>query len=199
MAYREQGPCPVKPVVYPLSMDTQDRQDERLLLRKLTGSMIECAFVGNLRCLRGPSRIPFESFPTPWNPYADSALALLTDPLAPLVEVISPFPTFGGSLLSFLQPLSGPWGPWSAFVALRGYLFSVHCLSGAGSGCQAPFNSGMLKRPSTRVTKGSSRACRSSSLISRWFSPGRTSEGSSSNSNSWLSFNMIPAKALGSG
>ena len=71
--------------------------------------------------LRGPSRTPFESFPTPWSPFADSSFALLTDPLSPLVEIFSPFPTFGGSLLSFLQPLRGP-SPF--FVALRGYLFA---------------------------------------------------------------------------
>ena len=29
MAYRDQGPCPVKPVFYPLNMDTQDRQDKQ--------------------------------------------------------------------------------------------------------------------------------------------------------------------------
>ena len=106
-----------------LNIDTQDRQDkqdEKLVHKKLIGSIIECAFVENLSVLRGPSRIPFESFPTPWNPFADSSFALLTDPLSPLVEIFSPFPTFGGSLLSFLQPLSGPS---SSFVALRGFLF----------------------------------------------------------------------------
>ena len=87
---------------------------------KLTGSMTGCALVENLSVLRGPSRTPFESFPTPWDPFADSSFALLTDPLSPLVEIFSPFPTFGGSLLSFLQPLSGPS---SSFVALRGFLF----------------------------------------------------------------------------
>ena len=94
-----------------LNIDTQDRQDkqdEKLVHKKLIGSIIECAFVENLSVLRGPSRIPFESFPTPWNPFADSSFALLTDPLSPLVEILFPFPTFGGSLLSFLQPLSGP-------------------------------------------------------------------------------------------
>ena len=54
--------------------------------------------------LRGPSRTPFESFPTPWSPLRGNP----------------PFPTFGGSLSSLLQPLSGP-SPF--FVALRGYLF----------------------------------------------------------------------------
>ena len=87
---------------------------------KLTGSMTGCALVENLSVLRGPSRTPFESFPTPWDPFADSSFALLTDPLSPLVEIFSPFPTFGGSLLSFLQPLSGPS---SSLVALRGFLF----------------------------------------------------------------------------
>ena len=37
------------------------------------------------------------------------------------LEIFSPFPTLGGSLLSLLQPLSGP-SPF--FVALRGYLFA---------------------------------------------------------------------------
>ena len=82
--------------------------------------MIEWAFVGNLKVLRGPSPTPFESFPTPWSPLADSSFAPVTDPLAPLVEICSAFPTFGGSLLSFLQPLRGPS---SSFVALRGFLF----------------------------------------------------------------------------
>ena len=86
----------------------QDKQDEKLVHKKLIGSIFECAFVENLSVLRGSSRIPFESFPTPWNPFADSSFALLTDPLSPLVEIFSPFPTFGGSLLSSLHPLSGP-------------------------------------------------------------------------------------------
>ena len=76
----------------------------------------------NLSVLRGPSWTPFESFPTPWNPFADSSFALLTDPLSPLVEIFSPFPTFGGSLLSFLQLLSGPsWSPKILFLAFAGY------------------------------------------------------------------------------
>ena len=90
------------------TQDTQDNQDETLLHKKLIGSIIECEFVENLSVLRGTSRISFESFPTPWDPFADSSFALLTDPLSPLVEIFSPFPTFGGSLLSFLQPLRGP-------------------------------------------------------------------------------------------
>ena len=110
-----------------LNIDTQerqDKQDETLVHKKLIGSIIECAFVENLSVLRGPSRIPFESFPTPWNPFADSSFALLTDPLSPLLEIFSPFPTFGGSLLSFLQPLRGPSRipfesfptPWNPFA-----------------------------------------------------------------------------------
>ena len=105
--------------------------------------MIGCAFVEYLSVLRGPSRTPFESFPTPWSPFADSSLIPLTDTLAPLVEVFSPFPTFGGFLLSLLQPLRVPSrtpfptfggslssllqrlsGPSPFFVALRGYLFA---------------------------------------------------------------------------
>ena len=79
-AYQEPGPCPVKPVFYILNIDTQDRQDkqdEKLLHKKLTGSIIECAFVENLSVLRGPSWTPFESFPTPWNPFADSSFCPL--------------------------------------------------------------------------------------------------------------------------
>ena len=82
--------------------------ESMLLHRKQTGSIIECVFVENLSVLRGPSRTPFESFPTPWDPFADSSFAPFTDTLAPLVEIFSPLPTIGGSLLSFLQPLSGP-------------------------------------------------------------------------------------------
>ncbi len=103
-------------------MDGQDEQDNRLPPAKRTRSTIGCAFVEDLSVLRGPSRIPFESFPIPWNPLANSSFAPLTDPLSPLVEIFSPFPTFGGSLLSFLQPLRGPS---SSFVALRGILFFV--------------------------------------------------------------------------
>ena len=68
MAFREQGPCPAKSVFYLLNMDTQDRQDkqnEKLLHRKLTGSIIECAFVENLSVLRGPSTDPFRVFSNP--------------------------------------------------------------------------------------------------------------------------------------
>ena len=134
MAYRQKGACSVKRVFYLLNMDTPDRQDERLLLRKLTGSMIGSAFVGNLSVLRGPSRTPLGSFPTPWIPFANSSFARLTDPLAPLVEISSPFPTFGGSLLSFLQPLSGPS---SSFVALRGFLFLSRGISPSGGAAGA--------------------------------------------------------------
>ena len=66
--YREQGPCPVIWLTASLNIDTQDRQDkqdEKLLHKKLIGSIIECAFVENLSVLRGPSRTPFESIPTP--------------------------------------------------------------------------------------------------------------------------------------
>ena len=39
VAYRQQEPCPVDPVFYPLNIDTQDEQDiedETLLQKKLT-------------------------------------------------------------------------------------------------------------------------------------------------------------------
>ena len=49
-----------------LNIDTQDRQDkqdEKLLHKKLTGSIIECAFVENLSTsLRGPSWTPLSLF-----------------------------------------------------------------------------------------------------------------------------------------
>ena len=64
-----------------LNMDTQDNQDEKLVHKKLIGSIIECAFVENLSVLRGPSRTPFESFPTPWNPFADPLPDLWRIPL----------------------------------------------------------------------------------------------------------------------
>ena len=80
MACREQGPCPDKPVFYILNMDTQDRQDEMLWHGIRTGSMIGCVFVENLSVLRGPSRTPFESLPTPWNPFADSSFAFVDNP-----------------------------------------------------------------------------------------------------------------------
>ena len=92
-AYQEQGPCPVNAVFYILNMDTQDRQDnqdEKLVHKKLTGSMIECAFVENLSVLRGPSRTPFESFPIPWNLFADSSFCPLN----------RSFSALGGNLFS---------------------------------------------------------------------------------------------------
>ena len=47
--------------------------------------------------------------------------ALLDRYFSSFLEIVSPFPTLGGSLLSLLQPLSGP-SPF--FVPLRGYLFA---------------------------------------------------------------------------
>ena len=172
MVYQEQGPCPIKPVFYLLNMDTQDRQDkqdEKLLHRKRTRSMIQCAFVGNLRVLRGPSRTPFESIPTPWNPFADSSFAPLTDPLAPLVEISSPFPTFGRSLLSFLQPLRGPsWIPLFAFVD-NPQLFQISgdrererpfARSQVGEGLQLRGSPGFEAEWISRICRAASAACR---------------------------------------
>ena len=98
----------------------------------------------------------WKSFP-PSRPLADPSRAssnpleslrgLIFYPLdryfSPFVEIVSPFPTFGGSLLSLLQPLRVPSrtpcptfggslssllqrlrGPSPFFVALRGYLFA---------------------------------------------------------------------------
>ena len=80
MPIRSRGHVPLIRLAASLNIDTQDRQDkqdETLLHKKLTGSIIECAFVENLRVLRGPSWTPFESFPTPWNPFADSSFCPL--------------------------------------------------------------------------------------------------------------------------
>ena len=43
MAFREQGHVPLNRFVSLGNMDRQDKQDEKLLHRKLTGSMIGCA------------------------------------------------------------------------------------------------------------------------------------------------------------
>ena len=43
MAFREQGHVPFNRFVALGNIDRQDRQDEKLLHRKLTGSMIGCA------------------------------------------------------------------------------------------------------------------------------------------------------------
>ena len=94
-AYQEPGPCPVKPVFYILNMDTQDRQDnqdEKLVHKKLTGSIFEWAFVENLSVLRGPSRTPFESFPTPWDPFADSSFCPLNRYFSALGGNLFPLP-----------------------------------------------------------------------------------------------------------
>ena len=100
-----------------LNIDTQDRQDkqdEKLVHKKLIGSIIECAFVENLSVLRGPSRIPFESFPTPWNPFADSSFCPLN----------RSFIALGGNLFSLPNlwriPLEFSPTPSWPFVVLRG-------------------------------------------------------------------------------
>ena len=72
------------------TQDRQDKQDEKLLHKKLTGSIIECAFVENLSVLRGPSWTPFESIPTPWDPFADSSFCPLN----------RSFSVLGGNLFS---------------------------------------------------------------------------------------------------
>ena len=102
--------------------------------------------------LRGPSGTPFESFPTPWSPLADPLPDLWQSPLEPpptpswpfavlrgpswisfclFVEIFSPFPTLGGSLLSFLQPLRGPSCPFVdnsfSLRALRGSPSWISC------------------------------------------------------------------------
>ena len=73
--------------------------------------------MGNLRVLRGPSRTPFESFPTPWNPFADSSFALLTDPYIALGGNLFSLPNLWRIPLEFSPTPSWP------FVVLRGFLF----------------------------------------------------------------------------
>ena len=90
-----------------LNMDTQDNQDEKLVHKKLIGSIIECAFVENLSVLGGPSRTPFESFPTPWNPFADPLPDLWRIPLE-----LSPTPSWP------FVVLRGP--SWISFFGLCG-------------------------------------------------------------------------------
>ncbi len=51
VAFRQQRPRPVDPVIYLLNMDTQDEQDETLLRGKLTG----CVFPHP-----NPRGVPFE-------------------------------------------------------------------------------------------------------------------------------------------
>ena len=50
MAYREQGPCPVKPVFYILNIDTQDRQDnqDETLLHSLQPIFCNSLFIIDL-------------------------------------------------------------------------------------------------------------------------------------------------------
>ena len=66
VAYRQQGPCPVDPVIYQLNMDTQDaqdQQDETLLHGKLTRCVfprpnprgVAFEWVKNVVFLSGPS------------------------------------------------------------------------------------------------------------------------------------------------
>ena len=76
--------------------------------------MIECAFVENLSVLRGPSQTPFESFPTPWDPFADSSFCSLN----------RSFSALGGNLFSLPDlwriPLELSPTPSWPFVVLRG-------------------------------------------------------------------------------
>ena len=138
--------------------DRQDKQDEKLLHRKLTGSMIGSAFeaIQNLHYFRNvgatscPWCLSWWPFTDPFRVFSnslESLRGLIFNPLnryfSPFLEIFSPYPTFGGSLLSLLQPLRVPSrtpfptfggslssllqrlrGPSPFFVALRGYLFA---------------------------------------------------------------------------
>ena len=116
MPIRSRGHVPLMRFAASLNIDTQDRQDnqdEKLVHKKLIGSIFECAFVENLSVLRGPSRIPFESFPTPWDPFADSSFCSLN----------RSFSALGGNLFSLpnLWPIPlelSPTPSWP-FVVLR--------------------------------------------------------------------------------
>ena len=116
MPIRSRGHVPLMRLAASLNIDTQDRQDkqdEKLLHKTLTGSIIECAFVENLSVLGGPSWTPFESFPTPWNPFADSSFC-------PLNRYFS---ALGGNLFSLPNlwriPLELSPTPSWPFVVLR--------------------------------------------------------------------------------
>ena len=68
-----------------------------------------------------PFRDPFRVFSNPLESLRGLIFYLLDRYFSSFLEIFSPFPTFGGSLLSLLQPLSGPS---LFFVALRGYVFA---------------------------------------------------------------------------
>ena len=98
------------------------------ILRRFVRSLADTDCAGRAlvrnagQCLSSwPFTDPFRVFSNP----LESLRGLIFYPLdgyfIPFVEIYSPCPTFGGSLSSFLQPLSGPS---SSFVALRGYPFA---------------------------------------------------------------------------
>ena len=146
MAFREQGLCSVKPVCCIGNMDRQDKQDKKLLHRKLTGLMIGSAIeaIQNLHYFRNvgatscpswisffPSCLSSWPFTDPFRVFSnalESLRGLIFYPLvryfSSFVEIFSPFPTFGGSLLSLLQPLCAPSCPFVdnsfSLCALRG-------------------------------------------------------------------------------
>ena len=104
--------------------------------------------------LRGPSRTPFESFPTSWSPLADLSFTLLTDTSAPSWKSFPPSRPLADPSRSISNPLvalrrsswpfveiflpfrGNPFSPWRSlagpsrassnpFVPLRGYLFPL--------------------------------------------------------------------------
>ena len=96
----------------------------RRFVRSLAGTdCVGRALVRNAgQCLSSwPFTNPFRVFSIPLEFLRGLIFYPLDGYFIPFVEIYSPCPTFGGSLSSFLQPLSGPS---SSFVALRGYPFA---------------------------------------------------------------------------
>ena len=104
--------------------DRQDKQDNKLLQVKITRLMIGVRVRGDPKSTLISQRwCDLVSFLDFFFPFVSFFVALhrplsslfqpfgvpsWINPFAPLVEIFSPLPTFGGSLLSLLQPLSGP-------------------------------------------------------------------------------------------
>ena len=79
---------------------------------------------------------PFRVFSNPLESLRGIIFCPLDGYFSPFLEIFSPFPTFGGSLSSLLQRLSGP-SPF--FVALRGNLFAFFLRALRGSPSWIPF------------------------------------------------------------
>ena len=94
-------------LLQPLSGPSWSFVDNSFSLRALRGSPSWISFSLSV-FLRGPSRTPFESFPTPWSPFADPLPDLWRVPLEPPPTPSWPFAV-----------LRGPsWKPFSLFLEI---------------------------------------------------------------------------------